>query len=148
LAHSFHLFIPSSLAWLPRLELRPQVRGNSMCRTLSRCWISSPSPSSSATSLDWSPDDVYTPYVCNPSEVLHLWHSSLSTCMTTRPWGWLRLSSPTMFVREHSRALRSSMMKTVAALRRIDHGGKGLYDFFVFCFKPQQKFHLKSWFIY
>jgi hypothetical protein len=41
---------------------------------LSRCRISTLNPPSSATLLDRSSNDVYTPYVCNPSEVLHLWH--------------------------------------------------------------------------
>jgi hypothetical protein len=119
--------ILSSLAWLPRLELCPRVRENSTCRTPSHYWISGPSPSSFAASLDRIPDDVYTPYVCNLSEVLHLRHSSSSTCMTTRPWGWLWLSSPTTFVHEHSRTLGLQRYEhhhcsVTLQLHRIDHG--------------------------
>jgi hypothetical protein len=64
------------------------------------------SPSSAAL-LDRSPDNVYTPYVCNPLEapLVRCWSSSAST--TTRPRGWLRLSSSTMFMQERSRAQSS-----------------------------------------
>jgi hypothetical protein len=72
LADSFNFSILSSLAWLPRLESCPRVRGNSTSRTPSRYRISGPSPSSSVALLDQSPKDVYTPYVCNPFEVPHL----------------------------------------------------------------------------
>jgi hypothetical protein len=50
----------------------PQVRGNSTCRKPSRNWISGSSLSSFAALLDRSPDDVHTPYECNPSEALLL----------------------------------------------------------------------------
>jgi hypothetical protein len=50
-----------------------------MCQTPLRYWISGPSPSSFAALLDRSSDNVYTPYVRNSSEVLHLWYSSSPT---------------------------------------------------------------------
>jgi hypothetical protein len=78
-----HLFF---LAWLPRLELRQRVRRNSTCRTPSRCRISSSNPSSSVALLDRSPDDVYTSYVCNPSEVPHLWHCRCTGAFTLALW--------------------------------------------------------------
>jgi hypothetical protein len=56
------------------LELFQRVEGNLLFRTQSRYRISSLNPPSFAALLDWSPDDVYTPYVCNPSEVLHMRH--------------------------------------------------------------------------
>jgi hypothetical protein len=56
------------------LESCLRVKVNSTLRTPSRCWISALSPSSSAALLDQSPEDVYTPDVCNISEVLHLRH--------------------------------------------------------------------------
>jgi hypothetical protein len=71
-AHSSISPILSSLAWIPHLELCPRARGNSTLRTPSRCWISGPSSSSSAASLDRSPDNVYTPNVCRTAEVLPL----------------------------------------------------------------------------
>jgi hypothetical protein len=115
----------------------------STCRTLSRCWISGLSPSSSAASLHRSLDDVYTPYMCNPSEVLHLQYSSSSTCSTTWPWGRLRLSSPTTFVQEHSRTLSLQRYEhrhysVTLQLHRIDRGEKVCRNNFVFCFEPQQ----------
>jgi hypothetical protein len=73
------------MAWLACLELCQRVRGNSMCRTSSRYRISSPNPSSSTALLDRSPDDVYTPYVCNPSEALLMRRWSSLTGTTTRP---------------------------------------------------------------
>jgi hypothetical protein len=54
------------LTWLTCLEHR--VEGNSSCQTSSCCQISSLNPSSSAVLLDWSPNDVYTPHVCNHLE--------------------------------------------------------------------------------
>jgi uncharacterized membrane protein len=62
----------SSLAWLPRLELCPRARGNSIHRTLSRCWISSLSSSYSAALLDRSLSDIYITDVCNTAEALPL----------------------------------------------------------------------------
>jgi hypothetical protein len=56
------------------LELCQRVEGKPSCRTSSRYRISSLNPSSSAALLDRSPDNVYTPYVCNSSEVPHLRH--------------------------------------------------------------------------
>jgi hypothetical protein len=114
-----------------------------MSGTPSRCWISGLSPSSSTASLDRSPGDIYTSYVCNPSKVLHLLYLSSSTCSTTWPWGRLRLSSPTMFVRERSHALRLQRYEhhhcsATLQLHRIDHGKKVCRKIFVFCFKPQQ----------
>jgi hypothetical protein len=57
------------LAWLPCLKLCQRVKGNLLSRTPSRCWFSSLNQHSSAALLDRSPDNVYTLYVCNPSEV-------------------------------------------------------------------------------
>jgi hypothetical protein len=81
LAHSSHLLLSSPWLGSHVLESCPRVRGNSTCRTSTRCWISSSSLSSSAALLDWSPDDVYTPCMCNPSEALLLrcWSSSTGT---------------------------------------------------------------------
>jgi hypothetical protein len=70
LAHSFLSLPLFLLAWLPRLEPCQRVEGNPLFRTMLRCRISSLSPPSSAALLDRNPDDVYTPYVCNPSEAL------------------------------------------------------------------------------
>jgi hypothetical protein len=80
-----HLLLSSPWLGSHVLELCPRVRGNSTCRTPSRCWISSSSLSSSSALLDRSPDDAYTSYVCNPSEALPLWRLSSSSCTTTRP---------------------------------------------------------------
>jgi hypothetical protein len=115
------------LAWLPCLELCQRVDGNSTCRTPSHCQNSSPNPSPSAALLDRSPDDVYTPYVCNPSEALLVRRWSSSTGTTTRPWGWLWLSFSTTFMQEHSRALGLQgyeyyRCSVTLQLRRIDHG--------------------------
>jgi hypothetical protein len=57
-----------------------------MCRTPPRCWISGSNLSSFAAPLDRSPDDVYAPYVCNPSEALPLWCGfvELDDYMTSR----------------------------------------------------------------
>jgi hypothetical protein len=62
------------LTWLPRLELCQWVEGNLSCRTPSCCPISSLNPPSSAALLDQSPNDIYTPYMCNSLEVPLLWH--------------------------------------------------------------------------
>jgi hypothetical protein len=62
------------LTWLPHLGLCQWVEGNLSCRTPSRWRISSLNPPSSAALLNQSPDDVYTPYVCNSSEVPLLRH--------------------------------------------------------------------------
>jgi hypothetical protein len=129
LAHWFLSLPLLHLAWLPHLEMCQRVEGNLLFWMLSNCRISNLNPPSSAALLDRSPDDVYTPYVCNPSEVPHLRHYVVAPvllhwscgimelwchahavlvfidCTTTRPWGRLRLSSSTMFVREGSRAL-------------------------------------------
>jgi hypothetical protein len=43
-----------------------------MCQTPSCCRIFSPNPSSSTALLDQSLVAVYTTYVCNPSEVVHV----------------------------------------------------------------------------
>jgi hypothetical protein len=139
--YPFHLYKAplASPPWIihPSLQSSPLWLGSlvSSCaleleetqhRTLSRCWISGPSPPSAA-SMDQSLNDVYTPYVCNASEVLHLRHLSLSTCMTTRPRGQLRLSFPTMFMREHSCSLgiqryEHHRCSVTLQLHRINHG--------------------------
>jgi hypothetical protein len=129
----------------PCFELYQRVRGNSTCQTPSCCRISSPNPCSSTALLDRSPDDVYTPYVCNPSEVplVRCWSSSAS--MTTRPWGRLHRSSSTMFVRECSHALGLQGYEyyhysVTLQLRRIDHG---LWAYKKIFFESQQWY--QSW---
>jgi hypothetical protein len=74
LAHSFLSLPFFLLTWLPHLELCQRVEGNLSFRTPSRYRISSMNPPSSAALLDRSPDDVYTPCVCNSSEVPLLRH--------------------------------------------------------------------------
>jgi hypothetical protein len=82
LAHSSPSLPLFFLAWLPHLELCQRVRGNSTCQTPSRYQISSLNPSSSAALLDQIPDGIYTPYVCNSSEVPHLWHYVIASVLS------------------------------------------------------------------
>jgi hypothetical protein len=72
LAYSFPLLPLFLLTWFPLLELRQQVEGKPPIPDAVALPDFQLNPPSSAALLDWSPDDIYTPYVCNPSEALHV----------------------------------------------------------------------------
>jgi hypothetical protein len=119
LAHSIPSLPLFLLTSLPCLELCQQVKGKPLVPDTVVLPDFQPNPPSSAALLEQSPDNVYTLYMCNPSEALHVRCWSSSTSMTTWPCGRLRLSSSTTFVREHSRALGLQRYDTAAIIVTI-----------------------------
>jgi hypothetical protein len=85
LAHSFPPLPLFLLAWLPRLELCQWVEEKPPIPDAVALPDFQLNPPSSAALLEWSSDDVYTPYVCNPSRALHVRRYFSSTGTTTRP---------------------------------------------------------------
>jgi hypothetical protein len=97
---------------------------------VSRWWISSSSLSSSATSLDWSADNIYTPDMCNTSEAL-----PVVALGFIEPFNYMTLRSASIVFIYNIHAERLSAFglqryehrrcSVTLQLHRIDHG-KGL----------------------